>query len=75
MLLLLLTCDGKSRPRHEEAAATDPPDTPPIGVTPGVTTPTFCNAYSTPKYLSVHVQTEENQVTLAACDILILSNA
>jgi hypothetical protein len=76
-LLLLLTCVGKSRPRHEEAAATDPPDTPPIGVTPGVTTPTFCSAYSTPKYLSVHVQKAEIKVSLAACDILhlILSNA
>jgi hypothetical protein len=57
LLLLLLTCVGKSSPRHDEAAATDPPDTPPIGVTPGVTTPTFCRVYSTPKYLPLHMRT------------------
>lgn len=46
-----ITWEPKSRPRQDAAAATEPPDTAPMGVTPGVITPAFCKAHRTPKYL------------------------
>jgi hypothetical protein len=42
---------SKSRPKQDAAAATEPPDTAPMGVVPGVITPTFWSAQITPKYL------------------------